>query len=267
MTHIEFASWGESLDYARKDPIALTGACSRADDLRRTKWAGGTWLKALDLAQNGWPEGEETVKALSEAFTDKISSLIERQVVTYDVEGIGLDVATFLNGEPECWQRFDTVIAENHGTRILRIVVNGFFSSGIHSSVIMRRGAIIASLISLLELANIRTELILHTPFITAGFGITVKTTLKTADQPLDLARLIFAVGHPANFRRISFSQYEQHPQTWEPGYGSPYDFPPKEQGDIYFGCMSFDATQWASDERAQEWLLKTIKEQGIIVK
>jgi hypothetical protein len=89
---------------------------------------------------------------------------------------------------------------------------------------------------------------------------------LKSADQDLDLARLMFAIAHPSMFRRLCFSMQEQHPDNYHDGYGSPYDLAEEYRGDIHLPCMGWGDDQWSDTEYAKAWIVKNLNEQGVKV-
>lgn len=259
---VNFQSWGDAIDYASRKPKTHPSySQSRVGDPSWTMTE--SFDAAVELARNGWEEGANKAKVFSTALVDTLGGLVEKQTVLYDVEGTECDVATALTGVPEFMMRWETHLEEGAGS-IVRIVVNGFFSGAIKHDVIVARGGAIAALVELLEMSGRRCEVVLHLPYT---HQIHFRTILKSADQPLDLPRLIFAVGHPSSFRRIGFSHYEQHPDVHQPGYGMPYTLHPDHQGDIYFECAGADDGSWLDINFAKEFVIETLKEQGVELK
>jgi hypothetical protein len=260
---IEFLTWGELLEYAQREP-QVSAATSREYAIR-DDWFGASWEGALKLAFEGWHEAEQKARAISEPLFDKISTLIQKDSIVYDVEGIGIDIGEYVKGEPECWQRIETHIVQGQGNRILRLVMNGFFSAGVKQDVIIARGATVAALVELLEYAGNRVEVVWHCPF---NRGADFRAIVKAADQDLDMGRLMFAMAHPAMFRRIGFACLEQIPSQWISSYGSPTELHESvHKADIYLPCMGYGDRQWTSPEFAQKYILDKIKEQGVSIK
>jgi hypothetical protein len=124
-----------------------------------------------------------------------------------------------------------------------------------------------------LEYAGNRCEVVHHCPFNSTHAdiqhsAIDFKTVIKTADQPLDLSRLMFAVGHPSMFRRIMFACLEQNPVEHAKvrNYGQSVPVHESYHGDIYLDSMGYGDPQWTSPASAQEWILAQLKAQGVHV-
>lgn len=168
---LAYDSWSAFIDHAEHGKATVSKPRSHREvwEEMPLSWYGGASRPvAFSLARDGWPEGEDYIKPLTLALVDKVSSLIERPVYIYDVEGHGIDVARYVDGEPECWLRQDVRITEGPGRRIVRIVANGFASCGIEPDVIRAKGAAVAALAELLELAGVRRrpvhQLLQHRP-------------------------------------------------------------------------------------------------------
>jgi hypothetical protein len=218
----------------------------------------------MRLAEYGWTDATARATELTSALIDKVTSLVERERTTYDVTGRDFDVSMYLSGEPEHWYDFETLITEGQSTRIIRMVINGFVSCGVDTDVIIARGSAIAALIATLEVSGFRVEVTHHTPFKRIGF----RTIIKSADQPLDLDRLIFAVGHPSMFRRLMFSALEHNPQERASdrhyGHSDCANIGPENEGDLYIAYAGYDDPQWTNTESAARWVLDQAKAQGV---
>src|SRR6185295_6436941 len=118
------------------------------------------WNHVLQLAKDGWPEGLEKSKSISSVMFNDVSQMIERTDVNHDIEGHAIDVSRFVDGEPECWLKFENVIQEaESGNKLIRITFNCTVSAGVNTDTIIRKGATISALIELLEYAGHRVEL------------------------------------------------------------------------------------------------------------
>lgn len=232
-------------------------------------WSGTeTFEEALKIAREGWPEGRNKALSLSSTLFDKISTLIEKPDLIYDVEGNDYDLGLYLKGEPECWMKYQTQVVEGQGTKIIKLVFNTATSAGVSSRIMIAKGAAIAALTELLEYSGRRVELIECTRQSTE---LEWYVPLKFADQPLDIDRIIFALAHPANYRRIGFSIMEQSEQMKKAGhtgdgwggYGMPMNID-EHGGDIYIPCSLYGESQWESIENTKIWLLEQLHKQGV---
>lgn len=278
----EFESWGEYLEYVSKNPDKSYITHSR----RTTKddyWAGDftktkDFQECLDLAHNGWLEGADKVKAISEPMFMHVSSLVERHDIVHDVEGIQVDIARYLDGEPECWIQWEPKILQGPGTRILRLVLNGTFSGGVSTDTIEKVGALVTSLVELLEYSGIRVEVFLSQNFKdTLGAGVVTPgetyvrahTKIKSADQPLDIPRLSYVFGHPSCLRRLGFSFLEQQPMEYRKQMGSSYGWCGMNslKGDIIIPEMHLMNDWTRTPETAEAWIIKQLEAQGVELK
>lgn len=266
--HLEyFSCWSDFVDKVEKNPHPLASISTPPEH----RWDLGVGLSgSTKLAREGWPEGEQHIKRLSLDLFDKVSSLIERDFPVYDIEGSEIDVARYLDGEPECWLRMETHRTEGPGRRIVRLVYNASASAGINADVLLARGAAVAALIELLEFAGIGVEL---TVVDLATFRLTTETRIlvKPLEQPLDIPRIAYALAHPAMLRRSLFAISEQFPAHIRAGisipgsYGAPADT--QEQGDLYFGKSSLGDVQWSNPIVARAWIISQLKKQGVCLK
>lgn len=271
MVSLDFDSWGPYVDLAEhgETNMPLTTQGSRESD--RGGWAGtSSFEEALELVINGWPDGEKKTRMLSRGLFAHVSHLIERQNVIYDVEGNGIDVAKYLNNEPECWQRFETELTDGPGHRLVRLMFNFSVSGGVSTNVIMARGAVIAALIELLEYAGHRVELTAIQSIQRGSNYGELRVRVKEFSQNLDMGRVVFALAHPSMLRRLAFSVWERSLNGMERsklGIGTHYGFPCDslgDRGDIYVGKALLGAVQWEDEKQAERWIMDELKKQGV---
>lgn len=257
-----FPTWGDLLAFAEEHGGKGLGSSTRTGDGYGVDWCGtANMQECLHLARNGWAEGMAQAEPLCAQITDKVTSLVDVDHVVYDVEGIGLDVATYLNGEPECWQRFEKTTGEGHGVKHIRIVMDATVSGGIDKSIIVARGAAVAALIQGLEFSGCRVEL--EVLPLCNGAPWESRVLVKSADQDLDLSRVIFATAHPSMLRRIGFACQDGCPsRDNNSGYGPCSNA--LEQGDIYIGGAMLGGVQWKNPESAIKWVLEQMVKQGV---
>ena len=285
-----FATWGEYLDFVKPHPREGkngSGVLARNPNGREAgnyRFRGtNTFDEAFDLAYNGWTAGQNEALKFSHPIIEKMVNYIERPDIVYDVEGNTLDIGRYCSDDPECWIKFENEIVEVPSQpRLIRIVFNIAASCGISKEIMTAKGAAVAALIELLEFAGNRVEVILL-PFC----GSEVFTNnpadwfnsvlVKAFDQPLDLARLIFAIAHPSSFRRLGFSLIENATPAVQESYRFCYGFPADisaevltEYGlkaDLYFASSAYGQPQWGNEQSVKEWIFKTLRAQGVQIK
>ena len=217
----EFDTWWEMVDYSANGPslIDTKGRNTRNKDrdVSFLNPKGKRDIKSFDdayaMALNGWHAMESKLESISEPIFDVISSQVEREEFYNDVQGIGIDIANYVNNIPECWVNIEPTIVEGKGNRIIKIVYAVSFSGSVASDTIANAGAVVLSLVKLLEFAGYRVDL-------TVGFScegsnngqFEVYTNIKKPDQSVDVGRLAYALCHPSALRVHSFSLMETLP-------------------------------------------------------
>lgn len=267
-----FPEWGGFVDCSLNGDshIPFKSRCSVNGTYMFT---GCDFKESRDMLQNGWPEGADKVKKVSDAFFESMSSVVEQQFLNYDVEGAILDVARFVEGEPECWQVWNTRLVEGESTKYVTILFNCSVSWQLNRSVIEARGAAVAALIELLEYSGRRVELWISE----AGYGsckLQIFANVKRFDQHLDFGRIAYTLTHPGFFRRSVFAVMETAPEDIcrkvgiFPGgnYGIPAqaEVPEDIKPNIYIGHALYGEPEWMDEEFTAAWIRKTLKEQGV---
>lgn len=272
-----FDSWGDYLDFG-EGPCGLATesrmSYDRSDYYRRFSGTRNI-SEARALARSGWTECADEIERLAGGFFAELSSLIERENIFYDVEGVDFDVARVLENDPDSWMRFETeTIEAPPGRRIIRIVFNFAASANISERVIRRRGAAAVAAMQLMELAGHGTEVwAAHAVTGVSELGLhETYIRVKSVDQPFDLPRLSFALAHPSMLRRILFSveerldlgvrRYFSFGNDCGAMYGYPRDL--TNRGDVYVSPAKAYDPRWASGDTACEWVLSQLRECGV---
>lgn len=175
---------------------------------------------AVNMARNGWIEGATRAQDALATFP----AMSPQPDTRTDVYGFRPHVPRFCAGAPDSMIRHADV-AEAGAGRVLTLIV-GLDASAMTSAVHMANfGVAVAQYVNQLETDGTRVELIgalvgeMH-----SKWRIVQTFTVKHADQPLDLAVVAFAIGHPAMLRRIGFAAIERMPCPPEGGYGRAVD-------------------------------------------
>lgn len=277
--HTADGDWLAFLARVARPPVSPGFARTTHESDERTTFTGvATFDDAVRLARDGWADGLARVAPLAAAFTRDVAARVERDVPTFDVEGIGIDVARYVDGEPEAWLRFDRETTSGLATRHVHVLLNAAVSHNVAHHVIERRGAAIYALVDLLELAGFRVTLTVATRAQRRGADVAHAVTVKAPSQPLDPARVIFACVHPAMLRRLLLRTYEHAPGTYHPRLGAGYGVPTDVDipADVTLPALvsyddvpnwGADGTPWASDESTRQWLRAQLSDHGVHVR
>ncbi len=265
-------TWEEYLAEAQRTPHA-ENPISR--DPEHDEWGGGSHAECIALASQGWEHGAHEAQLVLDAVSPDVSSHIERIDWSHNVEPTGaLDVARYLENEPECWLAPHMQIVAAQG-RLIHLVVNGGVSAGVSQEQITRRGSAVVALIDVLELAghSVRVDWVLAGSTIVRGTietGDVYETIVHIKDwgESLNLGRLIFALAHPGMVRRLGCAVRERGPQEERNKFypsdgGRMYPIAGILQGDITLRELMLGDTP----EDVVKWVREQLEAQGIALK
>jgi hypothetical protein len=224
---------------------------------------------ALELAQTGWHKGMLQADKISAPLVEKIVGQMERPEIFYDVEGDNLDVARFVENDPECFMRLDSEIIEcpSANPRLIRLLHYASESGAVDARDIMRKGAHTMALIQALEFAGHRVELTVMVYSTASIHGRNTKpaaacaVTVKPFDEPINPGLAIFALAHPALLRRLGFVFAENMSKDAQENVGSAYGVPCnlKTNADI-----EINSRIGVID---MNWIQEQLKKQGITLR
>jgi hypothetical protein len=207
----QYNNWSEFTDYLENTKQNNPSDCSsRQTSSFRTEFTKTySWDEAINLAKIGWQTQVPAVRMITEAVSIKIKPVIKDAFnVTFDVSGGETDVGRYVEGEPECM--VESVIRETVShNRTVTILINGCFSATTQNSSIIKRGQSICGLVESLELAQMSSEIWWEVSNSLNLTNITYLIKLKDTDEPLDVSKIMFVIGHPASLRRLVFGAWE----------------------------------------------------------
>lgn len=211
-----FDSWDEFLNAlhtlrATGDRAFQYNTSSQTD---RNGWHGTASYEACEkLAREGWHGPIAEVERISGHVEDRIDTTIIQTSFDsrFDVCGGEVDIARYLDGEPECMIESEPIRISRHG-RAVRVVVPCVFSSATREASILGRGAAVVALADVLAKAQHPLEVWAAYNFASTNEGAPLFQALvriQRADEPIDIGRLSFVLGHPSSLRRVGFRACE----------------------------------------------------------
>lgn len=210
--------------------VSTTKQGERSREAQSEFFGRETFEQAQELARHGWREGAERAKRTLESLDLPPVQTLHSSTFN-DVTGAFVDVGEYVQGTPECMVDFAT---DTRTARFAHIVVSGVYSAGFDKDDATRRGIAIAAVVDALEARGIRCAVDLITPIAEnlqkGADRLEFHHRLKEESAPLNLETLVFAIAHPAYFRRMIFAMMELHPERNKfgvgRGYGSVVDLP-----------------------------------------
>lgn len=199
----QFSSMNEFLD---QSALSSGGTAHRPDD--GTNWHGtASWEEAARLARNGWTAATSHLDGVLEAVRDRVGQIDGiHSVRTLDLIGADPDIDRYLSGEFECMWDWH-MVEEPHEGRVFTVIVDGTSSSTVTSEDTMRRGAVVCSLLEAMATLGYGLNVWMEHTWRLGGSDDydTLLVQVANAGEPLDIQRLMFAVGHTSWNRRIAF--------------------------------------------------------------
>ena len=229
--HFNYPNWETFVDAAINRTNQSNSTASRRKSFS-TKWydtntfyGTKTFEESVYLAQHGWPEGlvqleKHQLKLGNLLPTPEVSKLIQYM----DYVGPGtVDFDRYIVGHPESLVTYKSEIQESKD--FVDILFNGAVSAGISTDQIIQKGALVTSLIDILEKHNIRVRLTLVYAWKQESHYIFINVQLKNYNESLDKEKIVFAIAHPSSCRRLAFSVMVQD-QYLHTRYGYPVEYP-----------------------------------------
>lgn len=178
----------------------------------------GAWT----MAREGWIDGAKRAQKALKAF----APATPKPALRNDFYGHMPNVPRFCAGAPDSMIRHTPDPRAGFG-RTLTLYVPIICSWYQEAQNIANFGLGLAQYINQLETDGVRVEVYACASGTTTSDNkrVCYSVRVKRAEQPLDLAVLAFAIGHPAMFRRIIFALMERSATKQCSGYTIPADF------------------------------------------
>ncbi len=203
-----------------------------------------TFDQAKAFALNGWTADLDDVLNI----VDSVAKLEQREHVAWeqrhDYAGPDLDIGRYVAGEPECCVEYFPTHTPKLG-KVVTVCSSVSASCGVSSTTIRERGTLVAAFILACQHLGVNVEAWVDS---TASYGETIsrKVCVKRADEPLDVARILFAFSHPAMLRAMMQAEWHSRPNTTGRSWGAGQPMSPHKslpEGTIYMGelCSARD--------------------------
>lgn len=214
-----FESLAELGEYINRTPRTWRGDYSVSEPASHSWDLDAGYVRAVDMARNGWIEGAEKMQDALRAFAPATPAPDTK----VDFYGFRPHVPRFCAGAPDNMIRH-TPRADMGCGRVLTLAVPVNAGAGQSAACMAHFGVAVAQYINQLETDGTRVELIGCIVSEVNGPRVAHSWIIKRADQPIDLAVVAFSIGHPAMFRRLGFALRERSSVPYWSGYGSPKD-------------------------------------------
>lgn len=203
---------------------APTGVASRSHWTKEDKDFYGTTKnmgEALALARDGWQEGAERAFPLLDRV--KVARPMRRALTRFDVAGAVPVIPRYLAGNPLSMKTHQR--SATNQNPIITLISSTAAPWWVEPDTFEAAAVAALAIVDRLEDAGFRVEIIAGRRESSDGVGAAdgsganntrghrseVFFRLKAAQDPLDTARVVFGLGHPAVHRRILFAAGDMH--------------------------------------------------------
>lgn len=193
-------------------------------DTSDPEWYGSKNMDdALGMARTGWPEGAERVSRIRDYVN--ASNPIRKEPIKYGMVGTTPSVPRAVAGDPKSMRLpFGTASKRRP---IITLIANMGAYCHVTPTAINNRSAAVAAIIDQIEAAGFCVEVMAVSPcrgwrensaynngtnakghLVNGGkyWKMCTAVLVKPSDQPTDIGRLAFGLGHTSMFRRMAFA-------------------------------------------------------------
>ena len=174
-------------------------------------WSGTKTMEgALELMENGWKEGADLIERVRTQILAQ--NPIRKKAVVYGIVGGVPDVPRAVAGDLKNMKDMGTTASRRRP--VITLLCNMAANCGVSATAISNRAAAVAAVVDEIEAAGFSCEVI--TTATTAGggwdgqkgFSAMTSIVIKRSDQPVDILKMAYTLGHASMFRRMIFADW-----------------------------------------------------------
>lgn len=241
-TYNERMTWGEFTNFCETTPSGKKWKKSDENTSEKStgfsqKNTGVTWKETIKLASFGWPEGMEEVTSFNDSIASH-SSERDLPVIENSIVGFLPNVPNYLSNLPDAMMTIEETPKQ---TPVIKLVIAPYANAGTSKEHFIWYGIAVMSLVETIEAQGVNVEIDMTYFFKSLNksdgkHDLSLTIELKSATQPLDVDRMVFAIVHPAMFRRMIFHYIEQDEfyESHKDGKGQSMDKTPKNTPDTF---------------------------------
>ena len=173
------------------------------------KWYGSNSMEeTLNLAEQGWKEGIEKASRLQNRIRANNPIMLKRK--SFSIAGATPDVPRAISGNPINMRVPDVAKASR---RVVITLLSDMAASCMYSGPeFINRAAVLAAIVDEVEAAGYACDVISFSNAQSgwdgsSGFNYCSCIQVKNSNQPVDISRLAFGLGHTSFFRRMVFAE------------------------------------------------------------
>ncbi|MEE9293995.1 MAG: hypothetical protein V3W34_03385 [Phycisphaerae bacterium] len=218
----------------------------------RPDWRGGTYDEAQ--TRRVWPEGLAKLSSINLDGAKLPTVKARRRVRRWGEDGDEFSRDRFDSGYLDCWETRKRETTDAPASGVIRLTVERSANRTSAADSLIWSGVAAAKLVDELESAGYRVELDVLVSIAKLNgrdyFSVDV-IHVKRADEPLNMAAVLFAIAHPLFFRYHIFAALLRRPIKCNSSLGHATTTPAGLRGDIHIARVHTrdDAVSAVRDE------------------
>lgn len=240
-------------------------------------WRGSRSMEeTLSLAEEGWEEGRVKASRLQNRIRAKNPIMLKRK--QFSVAGASPDVPRAISGNPFNMRVPDVAKASR---RVVITLLSDMAAAFGHAGPeFINRAAVLAAIVDEIEAAGYACDVISYCNSEGGGwfgdgsyqFNYCSAIQVKNSNQPVDISRLAFGLGHTSFFRRMVFAEkgYDHFCRDVGDGLGhsDDFDLTGLSEKNIYqLPSIRHAEGAFHTEEKAEtegvQFIIKALKDQG----
>lgn len=221
--YYRFDSIAEFVDYLKSAPVQHYAFDRLASETGSYNFTQTRSLEeALDLIKFGYHDDFEKLVQLKLKLEKYIKMSKKRNKQFNDYIGFAPDVKAYLEGNP-----LSMLNKKSEARKKVNVYMNTSFYGNTSKEAIFNRGAIVLSMIEILENMGFSVDLHLFEMSTVDTMMHFSDFILKAENERMNIQKLYFPLCHPSWIRRLNFRLIEATPDitsSWSNGYGRPSD-------------------------------------------
>lgn len=166
--------------------------------------------EAVSLCRDGWKDGAEQAASIRDRINAR--NPVGPRLSRYDVAGAFPSVPRALSGNPCYMKRIDA--AKLRKRPVITLLSDICVQATIKQDRLCRRAAVVAAIIDAIEAAGYACNVIATGTTDNGKVCARTSVQAKASDQPADIARLAFTLGHASMLRRFLFATWGENSFT-----------------------------------------------------
>lgn len=226
--------------------------------------------EAVKIVEQGWRDGAKQASKLLDRI--RATHPLMKKPIKYGIAGTHPNVPRAIAGAVMNMFLPDNKKASRR--TVITLLSDMSANCSHHKDELINRAAVVAALIDQIEASGYACDVICYSYTMSGSTEALTAVLVKNSNQPVDIARLAFGVGHPSMLRRFAFADWCAEPLVRGLGSGLGHVRNldrSKLTGKNIFDIAGVEGTScFETEEKAEkeglDYIVKDLQKQGFAV-